>query len=101
MLKKIGVDELLDIIQKKETRTELKFLSGNRDISGCDLVLERAYLADDSIVLRIEKAELEIKIRFSRVASVWLEERLKTAIIDIENEEEAYEIFFLFGEVCK
>ncbi|MGN0411224.1 MAG: hypothetical protein ACI4E3_12615 [Candidatus Fimousia sp.] len=98
MLKNIDVDELLYIIQK-ETRAELRFFVGNKDITGCDLVLERACIADDCLMLRIKKAESEIAIRFSHISSIWLEERLTTAIIDIENEEEAYEIFFLFGEV--
>lgn len=97
MLKKIDVDELLDIIQK-EKRAEIKFFVGNKDITGCDLVLERACIADDCLMLRIKKAESEIKIRFSRIASIWLEERLKTVILTIENEE-TYEIFFLFGGV--
>ncbi|OLR63694.1 hypothetical protein BHF69_02355 [Anaerostipes sp. 992a] len=97
MLKKIDVDELLDII-KKEKRTEIKFFVNGKDISGYDLVLERAYIADDAIVLRIEKATLEVAIRFSHIASIWLEDRLKTVITDIKNDE-AYEIFFLFGGV--
>lgn len=97
MLKKIDVDKLLEIIEA-ETSTELKFFVGNKDITGEDLVLESAYLSDDAIVLDIEKATLELEIRFSHIASIWLEERLKTAIINIKNDEEAYEIFFLFNE---
>lgn len=96
MLKKIGVDELLDIIQK-EKRAEIKFFVDNKDITGCDLVLEQASIIDNSLILKIEKATSEIKIRFSRIASIWLEERLKTVILTIENEE-TYEIFFLFNE---
>lgn len=97
MLKQINVDELLDII-KKEKRTQIKFFVDNKDISGFDLVLERTYIADDCLVLNIKKAESEIAIRFSRIASIELEERLKTAILTIKNDE-AYEIFFLFGGV--
>lgn len=97
MLKKIDVDKLLEII-KKEKRTELKFFVGNKDISGCDLMLERAYIADDTIVLRIEKATLEVAIRFSHIASIELEERLKTAILTIKNDE-TYQILFLFAGV--
>lgn len=96
MLKNIDVDELLYIIQK-ETRAELRFFVANKDISGCDLVLERAYIADDAIVLRIEKATLEVAIRFSHIASIEMEDRLKTVVITVKNDEEAYEIFFLFG----
>lgn len=96
MLKNIDVDELLEIIEA-ETRVEVRFFAGNKDITGCDLVLERACIADDCLMLRIKKAESEIKIRFSRIASIWLEERLKTVILTIENEE-TYEIFFLFNE---
>ena len=97
MLKNIDVDELLEIIEA-ETRVEVRFFAGNKDITGCDLVLERACIADDCLMLRIKKAESEIKIRFSRIASIWLEERLKTVILTIENEE-TYEIFFLFAGV--
>lgn len=98
MLKKIDVDELLEII-KKEKRTELKFFVGNKDISGCDLMLEQASITDNSLILQIKKAESEIAIRFSRIASIWLEDRLKTVIINIKNDDETYEIFFLFGGV--
>ncbi|OLR62516.1 hypothetical protein BHF69_07365 [Anaerostipes sp. 992a] len=97
MLKKIDVDKLLEIIEA-ETRAEVRFFAGDTDISGCDLVLERAYIADDCLVLNIKKAESEIAIRFSRIASIELEERLKTAILTIKNDE-AYEIFFLFAGV--
>ncbi|MCI5952236.1 MAG: hypothetical protein MRZ63_07975 [Anaerostipes sp.] len=96
MLKNIDVEELLEII-KKEKRAEIKFFVGNKDITGCDLVLERACIADDCLMLRIKKAESEIAIRFSRITSIWLEDRLKTVIINIKNDDEAYEIFFLFG----
>ena len=97
MLKKIDVDKLLEIIEV-ETRAEVRFFVDNKDISGCYLVLERAYIADDCLVLRMEKATLEIAIRFSHIASIELEEKLKTAILSIKNDE-TYEIFFLFGGV--
>ncbi|MCI5952881.1 MAG: hypothetical protein MRZ63_11345 [Anaerostipes sp.] len=92
MLKKIDVDKLLEIIEA-ETRAELRFFVGNKDISGCDLVLERAYIADDAIVLRIEKATLEVAIRFSHIASIEWNDRFKVAMI---NFDEDYHIFFLF-----
>lgn len=97
MLKQIAVDKLLEIIEA-ETRVEVRFFAGNKDISGCDLVLERASITDNSLILQIKKAESEIAIRFSRIASIELEEKLKTAILTIKNDE-AYEIFFLFGGV--
>lgn len=94
MLKKIDIDKLLEIIQK-ENRAEIRFFFNNKDISGGNLVLERAYISDNSLILRIEKATLEVTVRFSYIASIEFNDRFKVAMINLDFDED-YQIFFLF-----
>lgn len=94
MLKLIGIDELLSWIEK-ETHIELRCVYHGRDITGGMLLLEKVYIKDLLLILKIYDVDTEISVELENIRQILLDDKLKCCMIEFFREKHFYLFFWV------